>query len=326
MTYRIFITGSGIAQEAQELLKMNGCVFRVGDPNDSSTEIANKLKAFKPDGIIVRQGKITRQVQDAAENLKVISKHGTGIDNIDIAAANERGIAVMSTPLANYESVAEHAISLILCLARSITVEDKLIRKGGFDKKGYIGMELSGKILGLVGFGHIGRRVAELVAPFKMKVSVYHPSCSEEILPQHVSKAQYVDEIFPVADFISMHCPLTKETEGMINKHTIEQMKPSVYFVNTARGGIVKEADLIDALQNKRILGAALDVFETEPLAEDNPLRAMDNVILTPHVAGISDRSFVNMGVTAVQNALTVLRKEPPDLNCLRNKEIVDNG
>jgi len=323
LIFRIFITGSGISQVAQDLLQENNCVFQVGGPNDSSSEIANKLKVFNPDGIIVRQGEITREVQAAAPNLKVISKHGTGTDNIDIDAASERRIAVMFTPLANYESVAEHTLALMLSLTRRVTIEDRRIRKGVFDKNDYGGLELSGKTLGIVGFGHAGRRLSELVAPFNMTAMVYHPSRSEEPLPQHVSKVQNVEELFPVSDIISLHCPLTSETSGMINSRSIALMKKGAFLVNTSRGGIVNESDLIHALQNRHICGAALDVFESEPPKADSPLLTMDNVILTPHIAGISDRSFVNMGMAAVHNALAILQGDSFDQECLKNKEII---
>ena len=190
MPYRIFVTGSGIAEEAQRLLREGNCAFEVGDPKDTPGDIAGKLKTFNPDGIIVRQGKITAQVMDAAANIRVICKHGVGTDNIDIAAATQRGIPVMFTPLANFESVAEHTLTLILSLIRRIPLEDKRIRAGIFSKNNYDGLELLGKTLGIIGFGHVGRRLAELVAPFRMKVIAYDPFCTAETLPHHVARVE----------------------------------------------------------------------------------------------------------------------------------------
>lgn len=324
MSYRIFITGSGIAEEAQQLLSEKNCIFEVGDPKDTPEDLVRKLKAFNPDGLIVRQGKITAAVQDAAPNLKAICKHGVGMDNIDVQAATQRDIPVMFTPLANFESVAEHTLALILSLARRIPLEDKRIRNGVFDKKKYDGLELLGKTLGIIGFGHIGRRLAELVAPFKMKVVIYHPSCTGEDLPPYMSKVKNVADIYPQADIISLHCPLTPDTKGMINTQTIAQMKEGVYIINTARGGIVNENDLFRALQEGRVGGAALDVFEVEPPAADHPLFQLDNVIFTTHVAGASDNSLKNMGVDSVKNILAVLNGESPDPESLANKEALE--
>lgn len=323
MSYRIFITGSGIAEEAQQLLREENCTFEVGDPKDTPEDLVRKLKAFNPDSLIVRQGKITAEVQDAAPNLKVICKHGVGTDNIDIQAAAQRGIPVMFTPFANFESVAEHTLALILSLIRRIPNEDKRIRNGVFDKKKYDGLELPGKTLGIIGFGHIGRRLAELVAPFKMKVLAYHPSCTGEALAPYISKVKNAADIFPQADIISLHCPLTPETKGMINIKTISQMKQGVYIINTARGGIVNEKDLFRALQEGRVGGAALDVFEVEPPAADHPLFQLGNVIFTTHVAGASDNSLKNMGTDSVKNVLAVLNGESPDMESLVNKEVL---
>ena len=324
MSYRIFITGSGIADEAQQLLKDQNCTFEIGDPRDTPEELAMKLKSFNPDGLIVRQGKITDKVQDASENLKAICKHGVGTDNIDIKAATKRGIPVMRTPRANFESVAEHTFALILSLIRKIPTEDKRIRNGIFDKKSFDGQELLGKTLGLIGFGLIGRRLTELVAPFKMKVIVYHRACTDEALPQYISKVKSTEEVFSQADIVSLHCPLSSQTKHLINKQTIDQMKESVYIINTARGGIINEKDLLQALKEKRIRGAALDVFEAEPPAVDNPLLKMDNVIFTPHIGGSSDNSLKNMGIEAVTNVLSLLKNESIDMESLLNKEVLE--
>jgi D-3-phosphoglycerate dehydrogenase len=324
MSYRIFITGSGIAEEARQFLKDENCTFEVGDPKDTPNDIVKKLRIFNPDGVIVRQGKITGDVQDASENLKVICKHGVGTDNIDIVAATKRGIPVMFTPRANYESAAEHTLALILSLIRRIPIQDKRIRNGIFDKKNFDGVELLGKTLGIIGFGHIGRRLSELIDPFKMNVVVYHPSYTDETLPKYILKVQNVEDIFPQADIISFHCPLTPDTKGMINKQTIDRMKKDVYLINTARGGLVNESDLFQALQDRRVSGAALDVFEIEPPPADNQLFTLDNVILTTHIGGVSDNSLRNMGMAAVKNVLAVLKGDPIDMESIINKEVIE--
>jgi len=323
MNFRIFITGSGISEKAQQLLKDENCIYEVGDPKDTPEDIARKLRRFNADGIIVRQGKITRMVQESASNLKVICKHGVGTDNIDIDAASKKGIPVFFTPMANYESVAEHTLALILALIRRIPNQDASIRSGKFEKSKFDGLELLGKSLGIVGFGRIGRRVAELVAPFKMKVIVYHPSNTKEILQPYIKKVQHPEDLYVQADIISLHCALTPDTENMINEPSIRQMKPGVMIINTARGGIINEIDLYYALREKRVSGAALDVFEDEPPRPDNPLFQLNNTIYTSHIAGISDNSFINMGVQSVNNVLSVLKGKQVDIDFVINRDVL---
>lgn len=322
MGYRIFITGSGIAAEAQQLLRDSNCEFAVGEPKDTPEEIAVKVRDFQPHALIVRQGKITGAVMDASEHLKVICKHGVGTDNIDIAAATERSVPVFFTPDANFESTAEHTLAMLLSLARQIPAQDRQIRNGIFDKKQYGGLELTGKTLGLIGFGKIARRLAELVAPFNMSVWVYHPSGKMENLPEYIRKAASPEDVFATADFISLHCPLTPKTRNLINEQSMAMMKNGVCIVNVARGGIINESDLLAALGSGKVRGAALDVFETEPPAMDDPLFKLDNVIVTAHVGGASDNSMKNMGLDAIKNIFSVLNSGEIDQKSLVNPEV----
>ena len=319
MGFRIFVSGSGIAEDAKQALLAEGCLIETGDPSDTPEDLAQKLRTFNPDGIIARQGKFTPAVLNAAKALKVISKHGVGTDTIDIDAATERSIPVFITPGINSESAAEHTLALILSLSRRIPHQDRRIRKGVFEKKSYDGFELSGKTLGIIGFGRIGKRLSELVAPFHMNVLIFDPVSTADAHPPCLSKVSTLDDIFPTSDIISLHCPLTPATKGIINQGSIAQMKNSVCIINVARGGLIIEEDLCSALENGQIGGAALDVFEVEPLSKGNPLLALDNVIVTSHVGGISDTSFKNMGLKAAQNVLAVLRGEPIDLEALVN-------
>jgi len=323
MSYKVFLTGSGIAAEAVEFLTSEDCIVEVGDASDSSEDLVRKFKAFNPDGIIVRQGKITAEVQDAAPNLRVISKHGVGTDNIDKDAATARGIPVLYTPYANFESVAQHALALILSLARRIPSEDKRIRSGVFNKKGYSGEELTGKTLGLIGFGNIARRLSELAAPFGLNVVAYHPSNTAEKLQPHVSKVDNPEALFPLADIISLHSPLTPETRNLINKDTIGMMKPGSYVINTARGGIVNEQDLYEALKDGQLAGAALDAFEVEPPDMSNPLFTLENIIFTTHIGGMSNKSFKNMGFQSSENMLSVLKGETLNPAVVVNKQVL---
>jgi D-3-phosphoglycerate dehydrogenase len=319
MTYRVFLTGSGIVPAARAYLTERGCTLMTGDPKDGPDDLIRKLAEFRPHALIVRQGQITDAVQDAAPDLAVICKHGVGTDNIDVAAATRRGIPVFYTPRANFESAAEHTVGLILALVRRIAEHDRRIRAGVFDKKAFDGLELLGKTLGLVGFGQIGRRVAQLVAPFRMSVLAYHPSNTAEPLPDYLRKVGSVEEILAGADIVSLHCPLTDTTRQLINADSLARMRPGAHLVNTARGELIDEEALVSALAAGRLRGAALDVFAAEPPPADHPLFGLEHVIVTTHVAGVSDNSSVNMGMDSARTVLAVLNREEPDRLALKN-------
>ena len=321
MRFRVFVTGSGIVQDAQDLLKAAGGTLMQGDPEDSSVDIERKVSSFRPDALIVRQGQINDLVIRASDKLTVICKHGMGTDNIDINAASDRDIPVMYTPDATCESVAEHALALILSLIRKIPDQDRMIRCGNFEKKRYGGQDLLGKTLGLIGFGRIARRLSELVAPFSMKVLVYHPSSTEEALPPYICKVSSITDILSQSDIVSLHVPLTSDTEGMIDSDAFASMKKDAYLINTARGPLVNEDHLIKALRDGQIKGAAIDTFEVEPPAADSPLYKLNNVVLTMHTAGNSDSSLQNMAMESVRNVLSALRNEPLDPRMVINGE-----
>jgi len=324
MGFKIFITGSGIADDAQQFLRQKKCTYLVGEATDRAEDIAAKCAAFDPHGLIVRQGKINGSVMQSAANLRVICKHGVGIDNIDIGEATRLKIPVFYTPLANYESVAEHTLALIFNLARRITTETDNIRQGRFDKKNYYGCELFKKTLGIIGFGRVGQRLAGLVRPLQMNVIVYDPLRGDLPSGPSFKRIDQLDELLEQSDIISLHCPLTADTKNLINTKTIKKMKTGVLLINTARGGIIAEEDLADALQEARLGGAALDVFQEEPLPADSRLLNLSNVVLTPHIAGMSDNSYKNMGMEAVKNILDVLTGKPYNREALLNTEVMD--
>lgn len=326
MGYRIFLTGSGIAPAASSYLVEHDCTLMTGDPKDRPDDLVRKLRDFGPHALIVRQGQITAAVQEAAPELAVICKHGVGTDGIDIDTATRRGIPVLYTPRANFESTAEHTVALLLALIRRIPQDDRRIRGGVFDKRAFDGLELLGKTLGLIGWGQIARRVAELVAPFRMQVVVYHPSRTPEALPDHVRKVETVDDLFRDADVISLHCSLTEATRHLVNADAIGRMKEGVHLVNTARGDLIDENALVQALTTGRVRAAALDVFATEPPPPDHPLFGLENVIVTTHVAGVSDNSSINMGMESARNVLAVLRGEDVDPVAVKNPEVLRRG
>jgi len=230
----------------------------------------------------------------------------------------------MYTPNSNFESVAEHTLALLLSLLRKIPQKHNEICAGQFDKTHYDGLELTNKTIGLVGFGKIGQRFAELLSPFNMSIIAYRPSQRIASVEPSVTYAKTVEELFRASDIISLHCPVTDKTFDLINKKSILRMRHGAYLINTARGELINENDLFEALKTGQISGAALDVFQNEPLLKKHPLFELQNVIGTPHLAGMSDNSMKNMGIESVQNALSVLKGQPPNLKCLKNKELLN--
>lgn len=237
------------------------------------------------DALIVRSGcKVTDAVLAKAGRLKCVVRAGVGVDNIDIDSATRHGVLVMNTPEGNTISAAEHSLALMMALSRKIPNADRRLRSGRWRDKSLTGHQLYGKTLGIIGLGKIGREVAKRAHGFAMELLGFDPMIQEDDARSLHVKLSSLDEIFEQADFISVHVPLNDKTRGLINKQTMAKMKPEVRLINCARGGIINEADLVEALKAGQVAGAALDVFEHEPLAEGHPLSQLDNVVLTPHL------------------------------------------
>jgi D-3-phosphoglycerate dehydrogenase len=255
--------------------------------------------------------------------LKVIGKHGVGVDNIDIAAATKAGIAVFNTPGANAVAVAEGAVALMLAVVKRIRAGHDLVASGRFAERGpWRAGDLSGKTLGLVGGGRIAGEVARIAGRgFGMRIRVYDPYVSAaQAEAMGARKIESLEAMLGEADIVSIHVPLTAETKGLIGRARIARMKPDAVLVNTARGGIVDEAALAEALATGRLSGAGIDVFENEPPANDNPLFKLPNVVLSPHVAGITEDSARKMAVGAAQGVVDVLQGRKPE--ALLNPEV----
>ena len=250
-------------------------------------------------------------MQDATR-LRVIGKHGVGVDNIDCRAATQHGVAVVNTPVANSNAVAEHAITSMLALARQIDHMSREMRAGRFDVRNDIrGMEVAGKSLGVLGLGRVGARVAEIAAVgLGMKVYAYDPLIADYSGP--ATQLATVAELLPRVDFLTLHVPLTPATKDLINSASISQLKPGCKIVNTARGGVVNEIDLARALEGGELAGAAIDVFEDEPLPQEHPLFAAPNCLLTPHIAGLTSESMDRMATHSAQGVLDVLNGRRP--------------
>src|SRR5829696_8887405 len=249
------------------------------------------------DGLAIRSAtKVTAKLLEQAKNLKVVGRAGIGVDNVDIPAATAKGVIVMNTPFGNSITTAEHAISLMLALARQIPEADISTRAGKWEKNKFMGVEIFSKTLGVIGCGNIGSIVADRGVGLKMKVIAYDPFLSpERAVDLGVEKVE-LDELFRRADFITLHTPLTDKTRNVIGAAAIKKMKKGVRIVNCARGGLVDEAALVDALKSGHVAGAAFDVFETEP-ATDSPLFGLENVVCTPHVGAATAEAQENVAL-----------------------------
>ncbi len=252
-------------------------------------------------GLVVRSAtKVTAKIIDAASNLKVIGRAGSGLDNVDLTAATKKGIVVMNTPGGNTITTAEHTFSLMCAIARQIPQATASMKEGKWEKKRFMGVELFNKTLGVIGIGNIGSQVAKRAQAFAMNVIAYDPFLSEEKAKDMGVEKVNLEELFRRSDFITIHTPITAETRNMINKETIKIMKSGVMIINCARGGIVNEKDLYDALVEGKVSGAALDVFEKEP-AQNNPLLTLDSVVSTPHLGAATKEAQENVATAIAE-------------------------
>jgi D-3-phosphoglycerate dehydrogenase len=253
------------------------------------------------DGLVIRSAtKVTAEIIEAASKLKVIGRAGSGLDNVDKPAASKKGIVVMNTPGGNTITTAEHAMAMLFSVARLIPQATASMKDGKWEKKKFMGVELYHKTLGIVGLGNIGSQVAQRAQGLEMHVIAYDPFLSEDKAKATGIRKVSLDELFAESDFITIHTPMTAETKGIINAKTIATMKDGVRIINCARGGIVNEADLYEALKAGKVGGAALDVFEKEP-PENNPLLTLDTVICTPHLGASTEEAQENVAVAVAE-------------------------
>ena len=301
------LAADGIAGEGIELLKKDFNV-EVRDKL-SHEELLEIIPQF--DGLIVRSAsKVTADVLDRAEKLKIIGRAGVGVDNIDVNAATEKGIIVINSPDGNTIAATEHTFAMMLAVSRNIPQANATMHGGGWDRKKFLGVQLSGKTLGVIGLGKIGAGVAKRAQSFYMNVVAYDPFVSAERAESLGVKLVELDELFKTADFITVHMPLTKKTENMISLDQMKLMKPSVRLINCARGGIINESDLAVALKEKIIAGAAVDVFTSEPL-ENSPLQNLPNIILTPHLGASTIEAQIGVSVDVAGGIIDALNGKP---------------
>ena len=273
------------------------------------------------DAVITCYAEVTGKVIEAMQKCRIISKTGIGVNNIHIPTATSKGIKVTNVPDYCIDEVSDHALASILCLARKLTQLDKTVKGGKWSFDDFRPMyRLTGKVLGLVGFGRIARLLAEKISPWRLRVLVYDPFVTAESIQAAGAEKVELDSLLQQADLVSLHAPLTPETKEIINNRTIALMKPTAYLVNTSRGPLINERALAQALSEKRIAGAALDVLVTEKYDPNNPLFGMDNVILTPHAGFYSEESTQELREKVMGEITRVLTGREPKY--LVNKEL----
>ncbi|WP_420024273.1 hydroxyacid dehydrogenase (plasmid) [Cereibacter azotoformans] len=314
---RILVTHTQIAQSAVDLLNDHDIDVFFSPPYDPSDVVAARAAELRIDAMMVRQGRITDEVIGASPSLKVIVKHGVGVDNIDLAAAEARGIPVLRSMGSNSRAVAEHAIALALMLVKEIQPLNAAVKGGAWPKPTFIGKDFQGATLGLVGYGGIGRETARMAEALGMEVVVHDPYAPEAAEADGFATAADLEAMLPALDILSLHCPLTSATRDLIDARRLAMMKRTAVIVNTARGGIIDEAALADALRAGTIAGAALDSFATEPPAADNPLWELPTLVATPHIGGVTAGSSRAMAEIAARHIISVLDGNPPDERAL---------
>ena len=269
--------------------------------------------ASEADAVLVTYGKVTSEVIDGLKNCKVIGRFGIGIDNIDIPAASAKGIIVVYAPVYCLEEVSDHAMALMLSLARKITFSNNLVSDGRWEMPAVVPIaRLKGRTLGLIGLGNIPQNIVGKAQAFGIEVAASDPYCPDDIFNKLNVKKMELDELLSASDFVSIHAPLTEETKGMFNADAFKKMKNSAFLINTARGPLVNIDDLAAALENGEIAGAGLDVLPTEPPTKDNPLVGRHDVILTPHTGFYSEDALLDLQTTVASDVADVLDGKTP--------------
>jgi D-3-phosphoglycerate dehydrogenase / 2-oxoglutarate reductase len=300
-----------VAEEGKQLLRDCGYEIKMGSGAAEEDLIRDVVDC---DAILLRTAPVTRAVLEAGKNLKIVARHGAGYNNVDLEAADELGIWVTNAPDSTTNSVAEFTLGAIIAVAKRSFLLNKAIKENNFFYKNtHKGVDLMGKKLAIIGFGRIGRAVAKKAHDgLEMELIAYDPYAKPETIPDYVTLVDW-ETAFKTADFVSLHMPLTKDNRGFIGRKEFEMMKPDAYFVNCARGEVVNEPELIQALNEGQIAGAFVDVYEQEPPVVDNPLLSMENVSVTPHMASNTVECMRLMATQAASQIHKVLSGGQPD-------------
>ncbi|WP_243402946.1 MULTISPECIES: hydroxyacid dehydrogenase [Bacteria] len=301
------IAGPLLSDAAMRTAAEHGLKLVPLKPYADADEMIAAANAIGAQAIVVRMGVVSRAVIEGIPTLRIIAKHGVGVDGIDRAAASARGIPVVVAGGANAQSVAEQALALLMSVARSTAWLDRRVRDGHWDKPTYAGTEITGKSIGLVGLGAIGRAFLHLLAPFGGTVRIYDPYLGDAQLPVGTIRCATVRELLEQSDIVSLHCPLTPDNRGFIDADALAAMRPGSILLNTARGELIDETALVQALQSGPLAGAGLDTFASEPPAADHPFWALDNLVVSPHVGANTREARIRVGISVVDQIAAYL-------------------
>ena len=312
----------GLHEEGQKLLLQRDDIEPITIMSANEDEILEAAKEVH--GITVRTANISRKIIENSKNLQVVSRHGVGYDSIDVEALNDCGIPLAIAAHSNMISVAEHAMFMLLALSKNVFYYDKFARKADWSTRWDIrAWDLAEKNLLVIGFGRIGSRLVKRALAFDMKVFVYDPYVDAlEIKKSGAKQVNNFLDILPQMDAVSLHCPKNEETNNMFSENEFKIMKESAFLINCARGGIVNEVALLDALKSNKIRAAGLDVYDDEPSTSSNPLFSLDNILLSPHIAGVTQEATIRMSRQAVQNVLDVF-DDKVDPEVIINKNVL---
>ena len=312
----------GLHEEGQKLLLQRDDIEPITIMSANEDEILEAAKEVH--GITVRTANISRKISENSKNLQVVSRHGVGYDSIDVEALNDCGIPLAIAAHSNMISVAEHAMFMLLALSKNVFYYDKFARKADWSTRWDIrAWDLAEKNLLVIGFGRIGSRLVKRALAFDMKVFVYDPYVdASEIKNSGANQVNNFLDILPQMDAVSLHCPKNEETTNMFSENEFKIMKESAFLINCARGGIINEVALLDALKSNKIRAAGLDVYDDEPSKSSNPLFSLDNILLSPHIAGVTQEATIRMSKQAVQNVLDVF-DDKVDPEVIINKNVL---
>lgn len=324
MSKTILVTGPDLDPSAAKLVAEHGFETVHTPAYADSQVISDHLERCGAVGIVSRMGRLDESVMQNAPQLRVISKHGVGVDNIDLAAAARRGIPVLVATGANAVSVAEHAIALLLSTAKRVLPLDAGLRAGRWEKPGFSGRELAGSTLGLMGMGAIARATGRMAKGLSLDLNGYDPYAPDALFEEiGARRCGSFEELLAASNVLSLHCPLNDQTRQIVNAEAIARMPEGSFVINTARGGLIDEAALLAAVQSRHLAGAGLDTFAVEPPASDHPFFAERRIVLTPHIGGVTRQANARVGCDAVRGILQVLAGEPVAPERIVNRKLL---
>lgn len=321
----ILVTGPDLDPNASRLVAEHGYETIHTPAYADSAVIADYAVRTGAVGIVSRMGRIDASVMDSAPELRVISKHGVGVDNIDLAAAAARGIPVLVATGANAVSVAEHAIALMLAAVKRLLPLSAGLQAGLWEKPGFAGREIAGETLGMMGMGSIAQATARIAGGLGLKLVGYDPFASDAVFATHgVSRCGSFEELLEQSGILSLHCPLTPQTRHILNAAAIARMPKGSYVVNTARGGLIDEGALLEAIQAGHLAGAGLDSFAIEPPAANHPFFAEARIVVTPHIGGVTREANARVGIEAVRGIFQILEGQPLAPERIANRKLLE--